>query len=111
MRSRIVSFVMAAVVTAFSSSGFANMHPFHSTLAELEWNPKSSVFEVSLQMSGVEIEDELSRLHGRRINLESTDGAESLLEDYVREHFRVTDTTHPSCEIRWVGIEVQNYMD
>lgn len=107
MRPFIVSFVMVVISVATATSGVAGMHPFHSTMAEVEWNPESSAFEVSLQLSGVEIEDELSQLHGRRINLETTDGAESLLEDYVRKHFQITDATRSSCAIRWVGIEVQ----
>lgn len=90
--------------------GFINpavAHPFHSTLAEMEWNAKSHVFEVSLQFAGVEIEEELSSLQGRHIDLEATPDAERLLRDYITLHFKISDASHNSCRIRWVGMELQ----
>jgi len=82
-------------------------HPFHATSAELEWNAKSQWFEVALKLPGLVIEDELSRLHQRRVNLETTADGEKLLQDYVTTRFRMTDRDHASCEIRWVGMEVE----
>ena len=103
-----MSRILTAVVWLYCISGnSAGAHPFHSTLAEMEWNARSGVFEVSLQFSGVEIEDELSSLHGRRISLETTPGAEQLLRDNVEQRFRISDATRRSSRVRWVGMEVQ----
>ena len=96
---------VAVLLCATGNTAFA--HPSHSTLAEMEWNPRSGVFEVSLQFAGIEIEEELLSLHGRRISLESTPGAEQLLRDYVEQRFRISDATRRSSRIRWVGMEVQ----
>ncbi len=82
-------------------------HPFHATSAELEWNAKSQWFEVALKLPGLVIEDELSRLHQRRVNLETTADGEQLLQEYVTSRFLMTDRDHAACEIRWVGMEVE----
>ncbi len=100
--------ILLAAVSLFCVPGNVVVaHPFHSTLAEMEWNAENGVFEVSLQFAGIEIEDELSSLHGRRISLESTSGAERLLQEYVEQHFRISDATRKSSRVRWVGMEVQ----
>ena len=89
---------------------FANVtlaaHQFHATTAELEWNGESGWFEVSLKLPGLVIEDELSRLQQRRINLETTPDGEQLLQDYVRSRFQLTAGNHESCEFQWIGMEV-----
>ncbi len=102
-------FVMGIIVmiTICSSGIVSASHPFHATLAEMEWNEAHKRFEVCLQLPGPEIEDELSTLHGRRINLETTPDGESLLQKYIEQHFRIADANHSSCRIRWVGLEVE----
>lgn len=99
-------FMLTVAVLLCASGNTADAHPFHSTLAEMEWNAENGAFEVSLQFAGSEIEDELSALHGRRISLESTPGAEQLLQDYLEQRFRISDATRKSSRIRWVGMEV-----
>lgn len=82
-------------------------HPFHTTFAEIEWNAETQRFEVALQLPGLQIDEELSRIHKRRINTETTADAESLLLDYVTGRFEITDKSHGRCRIHWVGMEVE----
>lgn len=90
---------------------FANVtlaaHPFHATAAELEWNGESGWFEVSLKLPGLVIEDELSRLQQRRINLETAPDGEQLLQDYVKSRFQLSAGNHETCEFQWIGMEVE----
>lgn len=81
-------------------------HPFHSTSTEMEWNPESRRFEVALQLPGLQIDEELSRLHKRHINMESTADAEQLLEKYIKSKFEVTGMGLDQCQLHWVGVEI-----
>ncbi len=81
-------------------------HPFHSTFTEMEWNSESRRFEVALQLPGLQIDDELSRLHERHINLETTEDAEPLLQKYIKSRFEVTGKGLNQCQLHWVGMEI-----
>lgn len=83
-------------------------HPFHSTSTEMEWNPASRRFEVTLQLPGLQIDEELSRIHKRRINMESTADAEQLLEKYIKSKFVVTGKGFNQCQLHWAGVEIDS---
>ncbi|MBL8813087.1 MAG: hypothetical protein JNM43_23165, partial [Planctomycetaceae bacterium] len=64
-------------------------------------------FEVALQLPGFVIDEELSLIHRKRINVETAENAEKLVEDYVRSRFRVTTESLQDCRLHWVGMEVE----
>lgn len=97
---------MLFMVTMLTATPALAAHPFHSTSTEMEWNPESRRFEVSLQLPGLQIDEELSRLHKRHVNMETTADAEQLLENYIQSKFEVTGKGLDHCQIHWVGIEV-----
>ena len=99
----LVLLVIPAIVT-IESVGAG--HPFHSTFTEMEWNRVSGRFEVVLQLPGLQIDDELSWLHKRRINLETTEDSEQLLEEYIKSRFSVTGKGLDQCQLHWVGMEI-----
>ena len=81
-------------------------HPFHSTFTEMEWNRDRGLFEVALQLPGLQIDDELSRLHKRRINLETAEDSERLLQEYIKSRFSVTGKRLDQSRLHWVGMEI-----
>lgn len=83
-------------------------HPFHSTFTEMEWNSDSGRFEVALQLPGLQIDEELSRLHKQTINLETGGDSERHLEDYIKSRFSVSGKGRDQCELRWVGMEIDD---
>ncbi len=104
----VIGIVMCVMLTgpAFAVSGLAS-HPLHTTYSEMEWNPESRRFEVALQLPGFVIDEELSLIHRRRINVETADDAEKMVEEYVRSRFKVTTDSLPDCRLHWVGMEVE----
>lgn len=104
----VIGIVMCVMLTgpAFAVSGLVS-HPLHTTYSEMEWNPESRRFEVALQLPGFVIDEELSLIHRRRINVETADDAEKLVEEYVRSRFKVTTDSLPDCRLHWVGMEVE----
>lgn len=95
--------VVQAIVTMRSAGAG---HPFHSTFTEMEWNRDCGLFEVALQLPGLQIDDELSRLHKRRINLETAEDCERLLQEYIKSRFSVAGKGLDQCRLHWVGMEI-----
>lgn len=65
-------------------------HPFHISIAEFEFNPKTAKFEASIKVQVSDIERAISILAKRTVNIENDPDADKLLTDYAREHFFVT---------------------
>lgn len=104
----VIGILMSVMLTgpAFAASGPAS-HPLHTTYSEMEWNPDSRRFEVALQLPGFIIDEELSLIHRRRINVETAADAEKLVEEYVRDRFKVTTDSLGESRLHWVGMEVE----
>lgn len=58
---------------------FTLIHPYHRTLAEVEWNAQSNRYEVALRIDPRDLESALSDHYGRRVNLEHLDEAAAAL--------------------------------
>ena len=100
-------FTAIVSATALLTCLAAACHPFHSSMAEAEWNPATQRFEVALRFSGVELEHELSLLESRPINLESTPDAEQILRRYVSSRMAITTASDSACRMHWAGMEVE----
>ena len=62
-------------------------HPFHISTAEMEFNRTTQRFEVSLKVHAIDIEQALTRLAQRKVNLDKDSQAERLLTEYLTQHF------------------------
>ena len=62
-------------------------HPFHISTAEMELNKKSGRFEVALKLHAADLEQTLSTLEKRKINIDKDADAQQLLTSYLESHF------------------------
>ncbi|MFM7164041.1 MAG: DUF6702 family protein [Planctomycetaceae bacterium] len=99
--------LLLAQTCAAVAGGQASAHPFHATAAEVEWNGETACFEVALQLPGLVMEEELSAIHQRRVNLETTTDAEQLLQRYIADRFQLSGRSFSGCRLKWVGMEVE----
>jgi len=67
-------------------------HPYHVSLAEVNWNPKSQKFEVALCLWPADLEKALARQTGRPIDLAKEPEVDRLLEAYVSKRFIIRST-------------------
>lgn len=81
----LVSFVLLCASTA-ANTGFA--HPFHISIAELEFNSKTGRIEVSLKMHASDLERALQTQLRRRVNVEK-EKLDAEISKYLSEHFRI----------------------
>ena len=98
-------------------------HPFHISLAEVEYNAASQRLEVSLKLHASDLERALQRARGRKVDIEAEDIGKEV-EAYLDGHFylvtsdalarREEDSSLEAGEdpiarskSRWVGKELQ----
>lgn len=76
-----------AWVIAMAWCASAAAHPFHTSTAEMEYNPRARRFEVSLKIHALDIEQALSARANRTVNIETDAQARPLLNEYLQSHF------------------------
>jgi len=105
--------VVFAVVGLISTCCVA-AHPYHVSLAEVNWNPKSGNFEVALCLWPADLEKAIAIAQGKPIDLDKVDNLDELIERYVAKKFllrrakpvggsKAESIAKPT--IRWVGHE------
>jgi hypothetical protein len=91
MNTRICIAICAAVAT-ISIYGFTIIHEFYVSLTELRYNPDSSRLEVSMRIFPDDLDRALQASYGVETHLATQlepAEADSLLDHYLRLHFRV----------------------
>ena len=86
-------------------------HPYHVSLAEMEFNAKSARWEVALRLHPGDLDAALSRQQQRRVVLEneSPEAARRMAEAYLNKRFRILgDKPARQSTLRWVGMEMTN---
>ena len=84
-------------------------HPFHVTIAEVEYNPETQRFEVALRVDPLDLQQALAkRLKQPERDLEQIEKLEDHLKGYVADHFRIVPAngSAPAKALEWVGHEI-----
>jgi hypothetical protein len=81
--------LLAAVVCmpAYASAA----HPFHTSMAEMEYNAKTRRFEVALKLYAVDCETALARVSGKPCDLDNEEARDKLLGKYIQQRFQIVD--------------------
>ena len=92
------------IVSFFSLSTF---HDYHTSLTEINYNPKNKSLEVSLRLFTDDLELALTKLNGGKvITLESqSELVESLLELYIKKNFAIVSQNKEVKKIKYYGKE------
>ena len=94
LRKSLISFGTVVLLTAVALA-----HPFHISVAELEYNPATQKLEVSLKLHATDFERALSKLVGHDVDLEGDafkDG--KLATEYLNSHFYLVPATEAAKE-------------
>lgn len=70
MKSRLNATTLLFLSALFIPFNSADAHPFHSSVAEVEWNAETERFEVSLKVNPHDLELALRQRAGKRLILE-----------------------------------------
>lgn len=104
MRHRCVAVVWCLLVLGVMPPSVM-AHPYHVSVAEVEWNPDHSVFEVALKLLPEDLEDALGAVAGQRVNLDAP-GMDALIRSYLQDRIGVRNQDGEQGELKWVGKEV-----
>lgn len=88
-------------------SRILHAHKFHFTSTLLDYNPASKVYEITVRLFADDIEAVMSRMAGRRIEVDRSPDAERLCFEYLRERLRLRGPDTKPIPLRWVGLEVK----
>lgn len=96
------------LVMTFAALQAAVAHPVHATFAEAVWNPKTRSIEVAFRVRGLDLEDALSKGRDKKVDLDKTDGVDSLIGTYLNKNFHLKlpdgSTLSPKWSDKDVGI-------
>ena len=81
-------------------------HPFHVSLAEVEFNAESGKLEVALRVYPLDLEKALTLHAARRISIDDEPEVDALIAAYLKDRFRVTGADGKPASIEWVGREL-----
>lgn len=83
-----------------------NTHAFHTSIAEMRYNPKEKAFEVSLRVFTDDLEKTLSRNNqNKKFVIENADKNDLFIDQYVHKHFVVITPKNQKLTYHYVGKE------
>lgn len=98
----VVTFICASLI----GSTCAASHPFHVSVAEMEFNKESRCFEIAMQVWPADLEDALETKFERKLTLESTPDIDELITEYLKDSLQFKTSNDNPGKLRWVGKEV-----
>ena len=96
-------FVLCFVALSVASSPF---HPYHVSLAEIEYNEQTGNFEVSLCVWPADLERALAQMTESPVDLDSTENLDQLIANYLEQTFQFRSAQENVAPIRFVGKEL-----
>ena len=104
--TRLFPMTMALGLLVGLSSVAGASHPIHNSLTEMEWNPKTSAFEVAVGLWPDDLENALSKHSGEAVKIDEAENLDELLSDYLQARFKLSDEKAKPIKFRWVGHEI-----
>ncbi|MDJ1480155.1 hypothetical protein QNI16_06645 [Cytophagaceae bacterium YF14B1] len=96
---------LGLIFSIFILSSFRK-HEFHSSLAEIHYNPTEKSLEVSLRVFSDDLGTALSKENKRTLKVEDNATIDPFIKQYLLRHFVLTDTKNARKSINWVGKEI-----
>lgn len=81
-------------------------HPFHVSVAEMEYNPETQCLEVALRVWPEDLEQALQNESAEKVTLEDT-GIDDKIAAYLGKNIRISPDGKNPCELNWIGKELE----
>lgn len=82
------------------------LHPFHVGLTDINFNPESETYQVSIKLFTDDLEKGLEEFSGMRLDLvgsEFSAKSDSVISIYIDEHFQLSSTS--KIDLLYIGSE------
>jgi hypothetical protein len=81
-------------------------HAFHTSIAEMRYNPREKAFEISLRIFTDDLEKTLSiNNQNKKFVIENADKNDLFIDQYVHKHFIITTPKNKKLVYQYVGKE------
>lgn len=102
MFSSIILYLWITVVSPFGR------HDFHSSLSEINYNPKTEALEVTIRVFTDDFEKALAEQNGgAKIKLDDSQNTEQQIEKYLKKHFALLSPAKQVKTYQYLGKETE----
>ncbi len=96
------------IFSIFACTIFAPLnHPFHVSVAEMEFNKETGCLEVALKVWPEDLEKALNQGSKTRIDLDKTKNIDQLITNYLKKNIRIESPDKKKAELNWIGKELE----
>lgn len=101
--------LLASRISNLKSSSKENLHDFHTSLTELQYNPKEKSYEVSIRMFTDDLENTLTKFNGgKKVFIGGkNDNADEVIKRYIPQHFAVYTAQKQKKAMNILGKEIE----
>jgi hypothetical protein len=104
--TNLISFACVLVLVCVPVYALTPIHPFHVTVAEMEYKPDEKKIEAAMRLWPVDLEAAV-RKHSKRedVRLEETKDVDDLILAYLKDHLKIKSSDGGESKLLWVGKE------
>lgn len=107
---RAVGCFVAILVWCFSFAFAATAHPYHTSLAEVHYNPKTQTLEIALKVFADDMEQTLSESAKKPVTISQDPTVQALLAAYLKKKVAVELPGKMLAPLKYLGSEPENDM-
>ncbi len=108
-RVRQYVFLPCLLLLTFGLFAAFRLHDFHTSMTQMQFEPKSQTVEISIRMFTDDLETALTKENGGKpVQFGSSTKPDQLLERYVRRHFVVADSQRKQRPFTYIGYEQES---
>ena len=102
--------LFTVLCVALSAARSSHAHPFHASLAEVEFNAQTHSLEVALRVDAGDLEEALRRMTKKSVDLDKTPQVDRLIQQLLVKSFQVKDASQVTtrwARHKWIGWQLQ----
>jgi Zn/Cd-binding protein ZinT len=96
------------LLTTYDSRLTTNLHAFHTSLTEINFNQKEKSLEISIRVFTDDFETALTKLNGgQKIIIAANDKNDALINKYIQQHFGIISPQKQRKNFNFIGKEIE----
>jgi len=103
---KILLKILFSVVLTVAFIVSAHAHRYHTSLTRIDYNQKEKLAEISIRLFTHDLVPVLEKKTKKRIDLEKTHDIDTLIFDYLNQHFILKSKNGEAKKLVWVGKEL-----
>jgi hypothetical protein len=87
----------------------AALHAFHTSLTEIQYNPREKALEITIRLFTDDLENALTKINnGQKVMIGGkNDNSDAVLSKYIQQHFAIISPQKQKKTINYLGKEIE----